>query len=318
MSVTPKISVIIPIYKAELYIKRCAHSLFSQTLEDIEYIFVDDCTPDDSIKILREVLESYPQRKSLTKIIRMDKNSKQAAARNMGLRHTTGKYIIHCDPDDWVDSDYYQQLYDKAEEEGLDIVASDYKIHETKEEGKIIRITRHETPLSVLKDRNFYFASLCWHLVRASIIKEKGIHFEEGINFMEDLCFLSKVFLASSSIGYISNSYYNYNKLNENQITRKNETEENMTQRIRGIKIIDRSLEEKGFKPKEFHLIMRTKRDIRDIYLKNGNYKKWRKTFPEVGHWEFSQSTSSFFYRLIYWISSVSSSKLIQLYSGLK
>ena len=60
----PKVSVIIPVYGVEKYIERCARSLFKQTLDDIEYLFIDDCTPDDSVDVLRNVLEEYPNRKS--------------------------------------------------------------------------------------------------------------------------------------------------------------------------------------------------------------------------------------------------------------
>ena len=68
----PKVSVIVPVYGVEIYIERCARSLFEQTLDDIEYLFIDDCTPDRSIEILKQVLEDYPQRKTQTIIHRME------------------------------------------------------------------------------------------------------------------------------------------------------------------------------------------------------------------------------------------------------
>ena len=80
----PKVSVIIPVYGVEKYIERCARSLFEQTLDDIEYLFIDDCTPDKSVDILKHVLEEYPQRKSQVVIHRMEKNSGQAAVRKWG------------------------------------------------------------------------------------------------------------------------------------------------------------------------------------------------------------------------------------------
>ena len=74
----PAVSVIVPVYKVEPYIARCARSLFGQTLKDIEYIFIDDCTPDRSIEVLREVLEEYPERKEQVRIFRMPENGGQA------------------------------------------------------------------------------------------------------------------------------------------------------------------------------------------------------------------------------------------------
>ena len=70
----PKVSIIVPIYRVEEYIERCAESLFAQTFDDIEYIFVDDCSPDKSVEILQRTLEKYPHRKRLTRIERLSSN----------------------------------------------------------------------------------------------------------------------------------------------------------------------------------------------------------------------------------------------------
>ena len=78
----PKVSVIVPIFKASQYIERCAISLFEQTLDDIEYLFIDDCSPDNSVDMLQAVLNKYPQRCDYTRIIRMSVNS--GCIRNKG------------------------------------------------------------------------------------------------------------------------------------------------------------------------------------------------------------------------------------------
>lgn len=71
----PKVSIIVPIYRVEEYIERCAESLFAQTFDDIEYIFVDDCSPDKSVEILQRTLEKYPHRKRLTRIERVGRRT---------------------------------------------------------------------------------------------------------------------------------------------------------------------------------------------------------------------------------------------------
>ena len=79
----PAVSVIIPVYNVEPYIARCARSLFSQTLEDLEFIFIDDCTPDRSMEVVREVLEQeFPARESQVRVFRMPVNGGLANARN--------------------------------------------------------------------------------------------------------------------------------------------------------------------------------------------------------------------------------------------
>ena len=107
----PKVSVIIPVYNVEKYIEKCARSLFEQTLDDIEYIFIDDCSPDNSMLVLSKVLKSYPKREAQVRIIRNPENKGVAYSRTIGMKAATGEYMIHCDPDDWVDKELYQNMY---------------------------------------------------------------------------------------------------------------------------------------------------------------------------------------------------------------
>ena len=113
----PKVSVIIAVYGAEKYIERCARSLFEQTLNDIEYIFVDDCSPDKSIEILISVLDDYPHRKKQVRIIRNHSNLGVGGTRTVGMKAATGDYLIHCDPDEGVEHNMYELLYNKAIED---------------------------------------------------------------------------------------------------------------------------------------------------------------------------------------------------------
>lgn len=118
-----KVSVCIPVYNVEKLIERCARSLFEQTLKDgIEFIFVDDCTPDKSINVVKRVLEEYPERHTQVKFLRNARNSGQTLSRMAAFETAQGEYIICCDSDDWVDKDLYAQMLAKAEAEKLDLV----------------------------------------------------------------------------------------------------------------------------------------------------------------------------------------------------
>lgn len=121
----PKVSVIIPVYGVEKYIERCANSLFAQTLDSLEFIFIDDCTPDNSIEILNKIVEEnrlhIAEMGWTVKIVRMPTNSGLAAVRQHGVQLATGDYVIHCDSDDWVTTDIYERLYNKAIETNADI-----------------------------------------------------------------------------------------------------------------------------------------------------------------------------------------------------
>lgn len=126
------VSVIIPVYGVEQYIERCARSLFEQTLDDLEYIFVNDATKDRSIEILETVIKDYPQRKSQVTILQHERNLGLPQARRTGILHAKGKYIAHCDSDDWVDKNMYRSLFETAAQDDSDLVVCDYnKVNST-------------------------------------------------------------------------------------------------------------------------------------------------------------------------------------------
>lgn len=125
-----KVSVVVPVYGVEQYIERCARSLFEQTLDSIEFIFIDDCTLDNSMGILNRVVEEYRPRfagmKWTVRTEKMPTNSGLPAVRRHGLQLAKGDYIVHCDSDDWVDKDMYRLMYEKAQTEDADMVVCDY------------------------------------------------------------------------------------------------------------------------------------------------------------------------------------------------
>ena len=118
-----KVSVCIPVYGVEKYVERCARSLFAQTMADgIEFIFVDDCSPDRSVEIIRRVLEEFPSRKDQVRILRHERNGGLVRARKTALAAARGDYVVHCDSDDWVDPDLYGKMHAKIAAEGADVV----------------------------------------------------------------------------------------------------------------------------------------------------------------------------------------------------
>ena len=127
-----KVSVVIPVYNVEKYIETCVRSLFEQTLHDVEYVFVDDCSPDRSVEILKGLVGEYQTRLEeegkVVRILRMPVNSGQAKVRREGVAHCTGEYIIHCDSDDWVETDMYRAMYETAVASGSDVVVCDYRM----------------------------------------------------------------------------------------------------------------------------------------------------------------------------------------------
>ena len=207
----PKLSIIIAVYNCEKYIEACACSLFEQTLNDIEYIFVNDATPDNSISILKRTIEKYPNLKPLVKIINLEKNGGVSNARKTGIEHATGEYVIHTDSDDWVDLDMYERLYHKAKETNADIVGCNF-LHEFTD----IKYVFHQQYADTIEENisrlinGRIFPSLCTSLTRRSLIIDNGITFPEGLNMGEDLFFNLQLYLHANKIVSMDWAPYHY------------------------------------------------------------------------------------------------------------
>ena len=144
------ITVIIPIFKVRTFIERCVCSLFEQTLQDVEYIFVDDASPEDSIEILKTCIERYPDRAGQVQILVHEQNQGLPAARNTGLVVATGEYIFHCDSDDFVEKDKLEVMYKAAKEKDADIVYCDFYLSFEKNE-RYMSCPSYETASDMLK-----------------------------------------------------------------------------------------------------------------------------------------------------------------------
>ena len=219
----PKVSVIIPVYGAENYIEKCARSLFEQTLSEIEYIFIDDCTPDGSIEILGKIICEYDQRliseNKIVKIVRMPTNSGPFAVRKKGIELSTGDYIIHCDSDDWVDIDMLRSMYEKAVSTVADMVICDYVTinvdgHRERHKG-VLSCSRDEIFLNMLQAKISW--SMCNKLINRKLY-DNNIIFPTYTNG-EDMVVISQLVYYAKKIEYISKPYYFYYK-NRFSITR--------------------------------------------------------------------------------------------------
>lgn len=214
----PKVSVIIPIYNVSPYIERCLHTLFPQTLDEIEYVFVDDASTDNSLLILTQVLNQYPSRKPQVKIIKHEKNLGVAAARKTGIKASTGDYIIHCDPDDYIELNMYEIMYNFAVERNADIITCNH--YRESENERIIRRTYYlSSPQECLcywynKKRIGNYSMLWDKLVKREIIIDNYIYPFENINYGEDFGCVVRFFYYSNSIESIDIPLYHYCKRN--------------------------------------------------------------------------------------------------------
>lgn len=220
----PKVSVIIPVYNVEKYIERCARSLFEQTLDDMEYIFVNDCTPDQSMQILSSILTEYPNRLKQVLIINQPSNTGQSGARRRGMELATGDYIIHCDADDWVELDMYEKMYNLAIHSNSDTVCSDMAVEFS--DIQIIqrynsRFEDHQLMYDCLAPISVEYFSLCNRMVSRSIYDCNAILPFDGVNMWDDVGLSIRVRYYSKKCSVLSEPLYHYNRLNDNSTTKR-------------------------------------------------------------------------------------------------
>ena len=210
-----KVSILIPIYGVEKYIERCAKSLFEQTYENIEYIYVNDCTKDKSIDILNKVVKQYPHRIEQTKIIQHSKNRGLAAARNTAISQCTGKFIMHIDSDDYIDKNAVECLVQKQLEKDYDIVTYDTKLYKSNRVNIIVSkdVNDNKQFVKYLLQRDISM-NVCGRLIRLSLYKNNNIAHIEGLNMGEDYLVMPQLAYYAEKIGNIHNVFYHYDFTN--------------------------------------------------------------------------------------------------------
>ena len=184
-----KISVLVPVYGVEKYIARCAESLFGQTYQDLEFVFVDDCTPDRSIAILQEVMARWPQRAEQVRILRNDRNRGIGYVRQRLIDECTGDCITFVDSDDYLPSRAIGLLAAEMERSGADMVDGAWQSVTPQGVSAVRR--PYKTPdggryLALLLCQNVVSNRMWGRLYRRSLFTENGIRLVPGIDFSED------------------------------------------------------------------------------------------------------------------------------------
>jgi glycosyltransferase involved in cell wall biosynthesis len=215
-----KVSILIPVYKVENYIEKCARSLFEQTYFDIEYIFVNDFTPDNSIKIIDRILADYPNRKNQVKVLHHEKNLGLAVARNTALDNASGEYILHVDGDDYLELNAVEILLRKVFTTNADIIVFDsYWI----EKDAMIPTHRNigkNKEQYIKKILTFNTAPSIWGvLIKRNLYLESGVRAVSGLNYSEDYSVTPRLLYYASKIAKENACLYYYLRTNINSYT---------------------------------------------------------------------------------------------------
>lgn len=199
-----KVSIVVPIYNTELYLKKCIDSLVKQTFKDIEIILVNDGSTDNSEVIIKEYSKKYKNVKAFTK-----ENGGLSDARNYGIKKSTGDYIAFIDSDDFVKENMIEELYNKAVDRGLDVVVCDtYNVYQKNNKETIIKVDSNKN-YSDDDIKNYLISPpmACIRLFNRSIFND--LKFKENI-YYEDLELCLKVVNITKKIGFVDKALYFY------------------------------------------------------------------------------------------------------------
>ena len=295
------LSVIVPIYGVEKYIERCAESLFAQTLKNIEFIFVDDCTLDRSMEVLLAVVEKYrfhiAEMHWTVRTERMPQNSGLAAVRRYGVGLATGEYLIHCDSDDWLEHDAYSRMYEEAVAGDCDMVFCNfYKSSDTNKTvcSRLGNIALDkETILKAMLCDQLPSYSIWSVMLRRSLYE--GVIHPTG-SMSEDWCAVFQLlFLSNGRLGYVKAPLYNYyvntdsmsfnpHRIKDRQMVEKRIR--NCRQTVDNCEIVFNFIERQGSTARYAPYYVNTKMWAKRLLCRMSDDKEvfrlWRSIYPEI------------------------------------
>jgi FkbM family methyltransferase len=223
----PLISVVLAVYNVGKYLRQCLDFLVNQTLTNIEILVINDASTDNSAQIISSYKSSYPN----LRVINCDFNKGLASVRNIGLRAAKGHYVAFADGDDWVDVRMCEVLYQRASDDNVDVLIADATVFY--EDTKIFRqlFDQHIRQALDPRLRTMPFDSrseprvlllepVAWtKLYKRSFLLEHALHFEDGMNSYEDICFHFSVLMKATRISLIDDPLIFYRQNRPGQIS---------------------------------------------------------------------------------------------------
>jgi len=232
----PEISIIVPVYNAAQYIKRCYESVKNQTFEDYEIIFVDDESKDNSLEILKEIEKQDKKVKVITQ-----KNKRQGGARNTGVRASLGNYISYIDIDDYVSPDFLEGLYEAIKEFDADIsMTSVIRVKEGRNNKELLRYDEKQCyKETVQKARvtngNGTGRGIWNKLFKKSFLIKNGLFFRENVSYEDSDYCAEATYLANKIATSNKGVYYYY--VNKKSTMRSNIDKKKQIDKYTGAKL---------------------------------------------------------------------------------
>lgn len=281
------ISIIVPIYNVEGTIERCVTSLFEQTISNsIEYIFVDDKSPDQSIALLKKYIQSSEKASINYKIVRLPQNVGLAQARYIGLQHASGEYIGFCDSDDWVEPDMYELLINDINLTKSEIAECGFYISSSSSDKTVEIAPSNDYIGELIANKR---PCCVWNKLFKRALFDKILCVPTQ-NMGEDFAYTTQLFLNAKKVTQINKPLYHYWK-NDSSISNKKDMESAINrslQLMENSKLVFSVLKKNNILDKYANEIL-----VRKVLTKNklSNYMN-KKEVRQVFHKIFPEITS--------------------------
>ena len=283
MNATPLVSYLVPIYNVEKYLESCLESIFGQTYQNTEYVFVDDCSTDNSYDVLLSTLKknNIPQEKYT--IVRHPQNEGIAVSRADCIANAKGEYVQFVDSDDWIEPDMTETMVAATQSSQIDLIGC-YYIKDFLS-GKQ---TRHKENYSqscaenIVLCINYDISTVLWKmLIRRSLFSNFTI--TPHVDIVEDYIISVKLYFYANSFAVVDKYMYHYVQYNEGRVSFQ--TLRSITNHIKGVKEVEEFLESKGLvTPKISNLLNLRKFNIKSNFLTKNLFdiQAYKTTFPEA------------------------------------
>lgn len=276
-----------------------------QTLREVEFIFVDDASPDGSMGVLHKTLADYSERAKQVRILKHEQNKGLPAARNTGLAVAEGEYIFHCDSDDYVEREMLEEMYAKAKEQDADYLWSDFWLSFEQNE-RYMQVRSYATPREALQGvLEGAMKYNVWNkLVRRSLYTESGIEFPAGHSMGEDMTMI-RLLACAKRVAYIPKAYYHYVRLNMSALTQTFserhliDIRHNVDQTVAFLrKVLGTGIEREVAL---FQLSVKLPFIISD---KRIDYQRWKAWYPEANRYIWEAQSLPWRTKLVQWFAA--------------
>lgn len=308
-----RVTILMPIYKVEQYLEKTLNSIFSQTYPYLDYVFVNDCSPDNSLQILKDAIIKYKIEKNKFTIINHFRNEGIAVSRADCIANAKGDYVYFVDSDDWIEENTVEQMVSATNGGAVDIVGCDFMKDFVSGQTTYHHEDYSESCMGNLyKCLNYDIATVLWKLlIRRSLFDNFTI--TPHVDIVEDYIMSVKLYYYANSFVSIPKAFYHYVQYNQARVSLQTLWSVNM--HIKGVKEVEEFCREKGLYDDDVeHKLLLRKFNIKSNFLTKQllDYQSYKQTFPEAKSiWrEMNYSTKE---RIKFWLAEHGFYSLLKL-----